>query len=374
LGAGNYTLVVSYPGDDMFMPRTESMNFTVNYAIVGPDWSIEFKDSSAFYINLPSDANGNLSVYIDYNDNVLYKTVKLVNGKAMVRVDDLAPDEYFFRAKYTGDDYDINVLTSWCTVGPRIALTQYFTAGSNEYLVFEVPKSCNGNITVKIGNNVVKRNIVDGIVKISLKGFKPGSYDVKILYSIDGYDDYVWEYFTVAKPKIQVKSVNLYTSGAYATVKILNNNGKAMANQIVTLNVGGKKVNVKTGSNGIASFKLSKSIQAKKYKVSFSCNGATISKTLLAKHVVSLKTVKVKASAKRLVLTAVFKEGKNPIKSKVVTFKFNGKNYKAKTNSKGIAKVTVNKSVLSKLKAGKKVTYQATFLKDTIKKTVKVLR
>jgi invasion protein IalB len=60
------------------------------------------------------------------------------------------------------------------------------------------------------------------------------------------------------------------------------------------------------------------------------------------------------------------------IKNKQVTFKFNGKTYKAKTNSKGIAKVTIKKSVLNKLKAGKKVTYQATYVKDTAKKTVKV--
>ena len=40
--------------------------------------------------------------------------------------------------------------------------------------------------------------------------------------------------------------------------------------------------------------------------------------------------------------------------------------------SKGVAKVTVPQSVLSKLKVGKKITYQATYLKDIVKKTVKV--
>ena len=67
---------------------------------------------------------------------------------------------------------------------------------------------------------------------------------------------------------------------------------------------------------------------------------------------------------------------KNPkvMKGKTVTFKFNGKTYKAKTNSKGIAKYTLKSSVLKKLKVGKKITYQATYLKDTVKKTAVVKR
>jgi len=69
---------------------------------------------------------------------------------------------------------------------------------------------------------------------------------------------------------------------------------------------------------------------------------------------------------------ATLKEGKKALKNKKVTFKFKGKKYKAKTNKKGIAKVTVKKSVLKKLKVGKKVKYQVTYLKDTVKRSVKV--
>lgn len=82
----------------------------------------------------------------------------------------------------------------------------------------------------------------------------------------------------------------------------------------------------------------------------------------------TLKTVTVKKSAKKLVLKATLKiNGKAKMGLKVI-FKFNGKKYTAKTNKKGIAKVTIKKNILKKLKVGKKVKYQASYGKTTVKK------
>ena len=78
---------------------------------------------------------------------------------------------------------------------------------------------------------------------------------------------------------------------------------------------------------------------------------------------------------KKIQLNKVIKatlKGKTPLKGKKLTFKFNGKKYTAKTDKKGIAKITIKKSVLKKLKVGKKVKYQVTYLKNTVKKSVKV--
>lgn len=86
----------------------------------------------------------------------------------------------------------------------------------------------------------------------------------------------------------------------------------------------------------------------------------------------TLKTVKIKKSAKKLVLQATLKKGKSLLINKKITFKFNGKTYKAKTNKKGIAKIIIKKSVLKKLKVGKKIKYQASYGKILAKKTAKV--
>jgi hypothetical protein len=85
-----------------------------------------------------------------------------------------------------------------------------------------------------------------------------------------------------------------------------------------------------------------------------------------------LKKVKVKKSAKKLVLKATLKINGKKAKGKKVTFKFNGKKFKAKTNKKGVAKVKIKKKYLKKLKVGKKVKYSVKYGSKTVKRSVKV--
>ena len=101
-------------------------------------------------------------------------------------------------------------------------------------------------------------------------------------------------------------------------------------------------------------------------------NTKTVKNTVTVNQVLKTKKVTVKKTAKNFSLKASLKINGKLQKGKLITFKFNGKKFTAKTNKKGVAKVTIKPSVLKKLKVGKKVTYQATYLKDTVKKTVKV--
>lgn len=129
-----------------------------------------------------------------------------------------------------------------------------------------------------------------------------------------------------------------------------------------------------TPKNGKVTYKIPSALTPGKYTLTaYDGDMQWARTTVTVKHIVTLKAVKVKKSAKKLTLQATLKNSK-PIKYKTVTFKFNGKTYKAKTNYKGIAKVTIKKSVLKKLKTGKKITYQAGYGKDIVKKTAKVLR
>jgi len=86
----------------------------------------------------------------------------------------------------------------------------------------------------------------------------------------------------------------------------------------------------------------------------------------------TLKKVNIRKSAKKLTLSATLKQGGKALKNKQIKFTFRGKKYKAKTNKKGVAKITIKKSTLKKLKVGKKVTYKASYSGVTVTKKVKV--
>ena len=173
-----------------------------------------------------------------------------------------------------------------------------------------------------------------------------------------------------AAPKLFATSATVYNGFNY-NAKVLGIDGKPLKGAKVTFKVGkNKAVAKKTNANGIASLPMN--YKPAKYTVVVKYAKQTLKTKVTVKKVLALKNVAVKKSARNLVLTATLKKGKSPIKGKVVAFKFSGKTYKAKTNAKGIAKATIKSAVLKKLKVGKKVTYQATYLEDTVKKTAKV--
>ena len=140
-----------------------------------------------------------------------------------------------------------------------------------------------------------------------------------------------------------------------------------------TAKKGGAIYGFKTSSSDKHEFKVVKStFSDNKAQTGRDIFGGTATNCIFNYLKLTLKTVKVKKSAKKIVLTSKLTKGKTLIKGKKITFKFNGKIYKAKTNAKGIAKVTIKKNVLKKLKVGKKITYQAKYNKLVVKKTTKV--
>ena len=152
-----------------------------------------------------------------------------------------------------------------------------------------------------------------------------------------------------------------YCGGKYFSVKVATADGHAVSGAAVKFTINGKTTTVKSDANGIAKIKITD--VPKSYTIKTTYKGKTYTNKVTVKQVLTTSKVTVKKTAKSFTMQAKLK-----VNGKLVS----GKTYTAKTNSKGIAKVTVKKNDIGKLKKGKTYTAKVTYLKDTIKTTVKV--
>ena len=184
----------------------------------------------------------------------------------------------------------------------------------------------------------------------------------------------IMKIYTVADDIKLTENINIavdYTGGKYFSVKIVTSDGHAVgAGEKVMFTINKKTTTVTTDKNGIAKIDITNTPGT--YVITASCNGKEITNTVKVNHILKTYKVTVKKTAKSFTLKAVLKVNGKVVKGKWITFKFNGKTYKAKTNSKGIAQKTLKKNVIKKLKKGKTYTVKVTYLKDTIKTTIKV--
>ena len=370
LGAGNYTINVSYLGDDKYFPISICDNFTIGYVIRVPD-TVYFGDSYSADIILPANAKGSLEVYLD---DKLYNSAKLVNGKALIKLNNLNPREYHIKVRYTGIDYSVDEVNGSLTVCPTINYESSVHVGDKNLLYFKVPKNCRGKISAKIGSKTYAANIKNGVAMLDLSGLQVGDWDFYLKYA--GEDGYEESYFVgvcvdYAPIKIRALKSKVIYGIDYYGVKVIGRDGKVIKNAFVTFKVNSKTIkNVKTNSLGIAKVRMPVKYAPKKYTVTAIYKSVKLSKKVIITHLIALKTFKIKKSSD-LVLKASLKKA---IKGKTVVFKFKGKKYIAKTNKKGIAVVIIKKSALKNLRVGSKVVIGAAYLKDALVKTAKVIK
>ena len=162
-----------------------------------------------------------------------------------------------------------------------------------------------------------------------------------------------------------------YDGGSCFSVKVVTADGHAVAaGAEVEFTINGKTTAVKTDENGTAKIKIEET--PKTYTITTVYKNETYKNTVTVKHVLKAKKAAVKKSAKKFNLKAALKINGKAVKGKTVKFKFLKKTYKATTNSRGTAKITIKKSVIKKLKKGKTYRVKVSYGKDRVKTTVKV--
>ena len=355
LSEGNHTLRFSFPGDEKYYGWQLEENFTVEYKITLPFF--DFRDTEVdVCLALPNQANGNLEVYID---GKFYKSTKLVKGNAKITVNSLIPGEYNLFARYAGSDFNVSDVNWSIEIYPDITTPGEMYCGDDRSIVVKTQKAAKGKVIFNVNGKKFTVDIKDGKAALPLKNFKAGFYDdIDVTYIGDnGFNATLYSAVDIL-PALKLRSIKVTSEGARMKVYIKD---KLARNTYVVFKVDGKKMKVKTDRYGFATFKLNPG----KHTLTAVYKKSAVSVTANV-HVVYLKTVKVKKSAKKVVLSVVLKKGKTLLKNKVVKFRFNGKTIKVKTNHKGFAKVTFK---TSNLKAGSKISYSASYGRDTVVKT-----
>ena len=272
-----------------------------------------------------------------------------------------------------GNNYTVEIY-----VNDELKLTQtgvspyygYHTIKLNKYIPIKEGDVFKAVITSQTAPTVnltsVRSHYTQNISYISFDGKSwKDAYDLGYIACLKAY--------TVADDSKIINNKNIsvdYNGGKYFSVKVVTADGHAVgAGAKVTFTINKKTKTVKTNKNGIAKIKITDI--PKKYTIKTKYNGKTYKNTVTVKQVLTASKVTVKKTAKKFTLKAKLKINGKLQKGKVIKFKINGKTYKVKTNAKGVAQKTLNKNAL-KLKKGKKYTVKVTYLKDTIKTTVKI--
>ena len=396
ISAGSHTFkFVMTPADYHVDTKTFAMNFTVflPHALLIPDVKIpnlnDGLDDGYVIVSVPDDVKATVTLSISGKTYVFDVTGSKVN----VTLPDLANGNYDYSITYYptskyANYTDIGILTVNRTNAssdvkpvPEIVIPPLDEPSDDGSVTVTLPEDATGTVTLTINGNDYQFAVTNGKAKVVIPNLAEGNYQYTITYS--GDDKYASFANTgslnklppAVDPVIDAKDTNvLYTANGKYTVTVYGTDGKVAQNALVIFKINGKQAGKGyTNANGVATYVV-KNVPGT-YTISATALDASVTNKLTVKHVVTLKTVTLKKSAKKLTLQATLaKVNGKYLKKKTITFKINGKKVAtAKTNAKGVAKVTINNpSVVKKLNVGKKATYQATYLKDTVKKTTKI--
>lgn len=375
IGYKNTEVTVTYSCKDFTRTKTQKVNFTYDFDVY--PYHVTYGEKNVLEIMLPDTLNNKLlTVTIDGIAYPFKSSQYVVNNLVEIDISGLAQGDHIINVSYAGDSKfyplskDYNLTVEYGVICPYDV-----TYKDQSKLYLKLPNDAKGDMVVKINGKVFRTvTMSDGYAELRIDTLKPGSYSIDVSYIGDDYNvsDYFMSVFVAPKITVAYK----FRAGENKFVKVeVPKDCKGYV--IVSIDGKDHKVSIK---NGIAKYSL-KNLKRGEHEIEVSYYGADgyddpfyyYDITVLKQKVkLALKKVNVKKSAKKLVIKAILKVNGKKAKGKVVKFKFNKKTYKVKTNKKGIAKLTIKKSVLKKLKVGKRVKYQVSYAKKSIKRTVVV--
>lgn len=374
LEAGNYTASINIQENPVYAASSVTANITVNENIIvlnAPAITVYYTNGKfrVHVADITQKAIKDIRLIVNINGND-YVTFTDDGGVAIVNIN-LPIGTYPVTVKFEGNTiFKAENINSTVNVVSSIEADDSVRSYNSPYDFRVVLNDENGNPvanqTVSLmvnGKAYSAKTDSEGVLLFAQK-LAIGTYAITVTNPATG--EKTANYVQITPRLIENKNINAYFgANPVYKVRVIGDDGKAVgAGEIVKITINGKTLNVKTDKNGYASYKIT--LNAKTYTLTATYKGFKVSNKVVIKPVLTAKNIS-KKKAKKIKFTAKLVNSKGkPLKGKKITFKIKGKTYKAKTNKKGKATVT-----LKNLKVGKyKITTK--YGKSTIKNTIKI--
>ena len=333
-------------------------------------------------LNIVSDTDSSFTNNaINITNNVLNDAIALKFNGLQMNHGGLDGEEIYLPATeiiiQKNTTIDLNTDALRCAVDTSVGDSPF----TYQLGLFDEDKTPLANKTITFVFNAKEYYAVtdeNGIATLKLSIAKAGTYDIFSIFRGDERfigSDMVVNIITVYK-KDSFLTLKNVTYKSTATKKLSatfkDANGKLIKNKKVIFTVNGKSYSATTNSKGVATVKISLNKKGKyTYKAKFAGDSTYGAVTKSAKLTINpvatsltLKKYAYKKASKSKKLKATLKSGTKVLKNKKVNFKVNGKTYSAKTNSKGIATVTIKLTKKGTFK------YTAKFAGDNVYKAI----
>lgn len=325
------------------------------------------KTKYVFTVELKSKHNVNLKegrIYFTYNN----KTVSAVtdkDGKASITISGLSKGTYDMRYQFRGTSmfYASSGFCKLIVKNPSCkfeASDMKVSYGSKSK--FKVTLKHANNLVkgkevtfVMSGNNYLAKTDNKGVARLDLNTFKPGTYTVKYSFLSEGSKYYAEGsnkiIISKLKANLSAKSLKMeYKDGSSYKATVKDKSGNPLKNVSVNFIIKGKDHIRHTNSKGVA--KIGIGLKVGYYDVKSVVKDDYYKSNAVSKHILVNGTKFIAkpiyvSVGKSVTYSVKAVDGKDlPIKKAKVTFTVDGKNYAAKTNDGGVAKVKLG--VLSK--------------------------
>lgn len=343
-------------------------------------------NTTTLRITGPSSAK-NATVYVD---GVKYGQYPLNSENISLNTSELDFGKHFVSVKYSTSEYEVTYSETYTLIVSQyqnpnmnvsISKSKISTIDNDVSINIVLPDDVNGKVDILMDSEHINSAETHGCnltVKIPSNYLTVGNHNVTVTYSGDGKYANTTKSVIISVKEAVVRLTGNKAMTAVYSAKVsykvlLTLDGKVANGKVVTINFNGKNYNIKTNSKGYAILNVNTKVKPKTYKITSTFNKVKVRSNIKIKHVIVAKNKIVKKSKKiNKIRIATSKVNGKYLKSKTLKVKFKGKTYKIKTNKKGVATWKVKKSMLKKLKVGKKYKYKVNYGKDSIIKKLKI--